>query len=357
MLGLILGLWLVARAAVWQSPFPSPTTRTELTNRSGEIQNTWTFNSGSDDRPAGPFRIPRHFGKSFALSALAEPGAPTGRSMPMARHRPVEMLAGQEWKWIGAKPRFPVSRGVANMTRQTGRSPFSKSEFSAFDRSLEPGQNRWSFDGWVLYRPHRGTPVLTGVVPTSYGGSQAGGVLNFSLAPKDPHHPRIYLRGTQAFVGASEAEAAFGMSARPVPGLPVRAMAEMRLQRVSGDIHLRPAVLAVTELPPARLPLGARGEAYLQAGYVGGGSATPFVDGQARITREVASFDLGQVEIGAGLWGGAQEGAARLDAGPTASLHTQVGNAPARLSVDFRERLAGDAAPESGLAITFSVGF
>lgn len=259
--------------------------------------------------------------------------------------------------WMAAMSQFPVPQEVAAMLRRTSVPVHRESAPPGFDRSIVPGQNRWSFDGWVLYRPARGTAGFTGVIPTSYGGSQAGGVLNFSLAPANRHSPKLYVRGTQAFVGAREAEAAFGLSARPVPAIPVRAMAEMRLQRVSGDNRLRPAVLAVTELAPAPMPLGAQGEAYVQAGYVGGEFATPFVDGQARITREVAQFDLGQLAIGAGVWGGAQKGAARLDVGPTASVQSHVGDVPTRLSVDFRERVAGDAAPGSGVAVTFSVGF
>lgn len=134
-------------------------------------------------------------------------------------------------------------------------------------------------------------------------------------------------------------------------------MAEVRIQRVGGDNRLRPAILAVTELEPVRLPLGTRGETYAQVGYVGGDFATPFVDGQARITREVAEFDLGHLDVGSGVWGGAQKGAKRLDIGPTASVHTRIGEVPARLSIDYRERVAGDAAPRSGVAVTFSVGF
>ena len=56
-------------------------------------------------------------------------------------------------------------------------------------------------------------------------------------------------------------------------------------------------------------------------------------------------------------WGGAQKQAARLDIGPTASVAFRLGEARARIAVDYRLRVAGHAAPASGPAVTFSAGF
>ena len=101
-----------------------------------------------------------------------------------------------------------------------------------------------------------------------------------------------------------------------------------------------------------------RGEAYVQAGYVGGRFETAFVDGQARIDRRLMRLgDDEEVRAGVGAWGGAQKGAARLDVGPTASVAFRLGDAPSRIAVDYRLRVAGDAAPASGPAVTFSAGF
>ncbi|MCR2834814.1 hypothetical protein [Parerythrobacter lacustris] len=325
--------------------------------RSAEIAVAVGSQTSSEEGPSAALSDPLQAEQFFALKTMAETGTPAERGMLVSRHRSVEVLAGHQMMWMAAMSQFPVSSDVAALLRQTSFPAYIEDANAGFERPTVTRQNRWSLDGWMLYRPDSGTPGFTGGIPTSYGASQAGVVVNFSLAPTDRHLPRIYVRGTQALVGARETEAAFGLSARPVPSIPVRAMAEMRVQRVSGDNRLRPAIVAVSEMTPVKLPLGARGEVYAQAGYVGGDFATPFVDGQARITREVAKIELGQVDVGTGLWGGAQNGAARLDVGPTASIHTRVGEVPARLSVDYRERLAGDAAPGSGVAVTFSVGF
>ena len=49
--------------------------------------------------------------------------------------------------------------------------------------------------------------------------------------------------------------------------------------------------------------------------------------------------------------------AARLDVGPSAMVSFRLGEAQSRVAVDYRLRVAGDAAPASGPALTFSAGF
>jgi hypothetical protein len=51
-------------------------------------------------------------------------------------------------------------------------------------------------------------------------------------------------------------------------------------------------------------------------------------------------------------------GAARLgDIGPSASLRFPLDGGSARLAIDYRHRIAGNAAPASGVALTLSAGF
>jgi len=108
----------------------------------------------------------------------------------------------------------------------------------------------------------------------------------------------------------------------------------------------------------ARLSIfGVRGEAYVQAGYVGGRFATAFVDGQARAERRVARLGEAEITAGTGAWGGAQKGAGRLDIGPTAAVSFRLGEARGRVAADYRFRVAGEAEPKSGPALTLSAGF
>ena len=230
----------------------------------------------------------------------------------------------------------------------------------ALVRREQGGEDRWSADAWILLREDTTTAVTSG--RGSYGQSQIGMVARYRLMPSSNHRPTLYYRASRALAGARESEAAFGAAARPLPGLPVVLAAEMRFTRSGGRTLTRPAIYAVTELAPLELPGGFTGEAYVQAGYVGGEFSTAFVDGQVRGEREV--FDLGalgELTAGGGAWGGAQEGATRLDIGPSASLRLDLGGTPqgipARVSMDWRFRVAGEAEPQSGPALTISAGF
>ena len=225
--------------------------------------------------------------------------------------------------------------------------------------SASSGASRWSADAWLLARDDSVRASAPANQP-SYGRSQAGAVLRYRLAPSSTHAPQAYVRASGALKAPHDAELAGGLSARPIGSLPVRLAAEVRVVDTQGGADVRPAAYAVTELPPFELPLGTRGEVYAQAGYVGGDFATGFVDGQARITRDLARLDRAGrslLSAGAGAWGGAQKGAKRLDVGPSAAVSFSVGQVFSRLAVDYRVRVAGDAQPRSGPALTLSAGF
>jgi hypothetical protein len=68
-------------------------------------------------------------------------------------------------------------------------------------------------------------------------------------------------------------------------------------------------------------------------------------------------FGEAEVSAGAGVWGGAQKGAARLDIGPTAAASFRLGESRGRVAADYRFRVAGEAEPRSGPALTLSAGF
>lgn len=187
-------------------------------------------------------------------------------------------------------------------------------------------------------------------------------MLQYRLARSSRLDPRLCLRAYQALIEGGERELALGASLRPLSRVPLRLAAEARYTETMFGTEIRPAAYAVTELNPIRLPLGTRLEAYGQAGWVGGAAATPFADGQAVVIRDLPfvgrlSRDALRMSFGAGVWGGAQEDAQRLDIGPSLRFDVRVGKVPARVSVDWRQRVAGDAAPRSGVAATISAGF
>ena len=84
--------------------------------------------------------------------------------------------------------------------------------------------------------------------------------------------------------------------------------------------------------------------------------------GYARATcsstaRSASRAPVGAVELGVGAWGAAQPGAARLDAGPGLAYRLPLRGANVRIEADWRFRLAGDAAPGSGPALTLATDF
>jgi hypothetical protein len=269
------------------------------------------------------------------------------------------MLASHQLMWMSALSRVPVAPEIAAYIAAIQPQQPTVAPAIATGNIAEP--KRWSFDSWVFLRPQSSQTPTSGPFPSTYGASQAGAVLRYRLMPSNRHKPSAYLRATQALASVQEADIAIGLSARPFAKVPITAQAEARASRRPGNTEFRPAAFLVTDLPPAELPLGVRVSAYGQAGYVGGEFATAFADGQVRVDREVGNFNLAKLEprlrAGAGAWGGAQKGASRLDVGPTASLDIKIGKAPARLSMDYRHRVVGDAEPQSGVAITLSTGF
>jgi hypothetical protein len=99
-------------------------------------------------------------------------------------------------------------------------------------------------------------------------------------------------------------------------------------------------------------------DAYGAAGVVGARHRDVFAEGQLRATHAVTRAGIVRISAGAGAWGGTQPGVSRVDIGPTLVMRVERPNAPApRLSLDYRQRIAGDAAPASGIAITLSADF
>lgn len=220
---------------------------------------------------------------------------------------------------------------------------------------------RWSGDNWLLMRAGSGAAAQAPGA-ASYGASQAGAVVRYRLGRGDLHESYGYLRTSLAInAPGKDKEVALGFGFRPLRRVPLRVLAEARLQDTKGSaMQVRPVATMVTELAPQRLPLGLTAEAYGQAGYAGGRGATAFYDVQAVVERALPGVGgrNRDLRLGAGLWSGGQEGAVRLDVGPRASFRIDLGDvSPARVALDWRFRVAGNARPGSGPAVTVASSF
>jgi hypothetical protein len=377
MLGLLFVIWGAGRTMLWESPFPLslPSSEIFLAERAsvpaippapteilwddqGEATALLTNRQEYRGADAGSFGVSEPIGQQQPARIRMSSAVAAGHSFLMAAAFKVD--------W--SDDRTDASAGAAggNQSRVSPVAP----PFADQSGAAANDSDRWSLDAFAFYRQGSGsTSISQGRVPV-YGASQIAVNLQYRIDPSSRRDPRAYVRAYRAFVPDAENELAIGLSARPYGPVPVRVAAELRATNNRFGTEIRPAAYAVTELPAARLPFDLRMEAYGGAGYVGGSADTAFVDGQVAITREVASFagplagsgynasdQRIRLSFGGGAWGGAQKDASRLDVGPTIRLDLTLGEVPARLSVDWRERVAGDAAPESGIAATLSTRF
>lgn len=146
-------------------------------------------------------------------------------------------------------------------------------------------------------------------------------------------------------------EVAVGVDWRPLHHLPIRVLLEQRLAIDAGQNA--PAALVVTGIGPRPIAPGMVVTAYAQAGAVARTRIEPFADGAVRASMALTPA----IDLGLGLWGGAQRDAQRLDAGPTLGVALPVADRRVRLSLDWRQRIAGRAAPGSGPALTLAGDF
>lgn len=372
--GLLIAVWISGRVMLWESPFPAGSLLLpevapliadgglESTDAGGELAEV--ASEEQDGELVGDQLATLTEGQMAFLATMSSNRAGfAGSPVIEVYGERVRIGAGHQLLWAAALSHVPLPRSVQSvLDRAAPGASFAQSPPFAAPRSPGVKPDRWLLDAWAFGRQGSSSIAISqGRVPI-YGASQVGANLQYRLAPSSSRDPRAYVRAYRALVSNGETEVAVGVSARPTAKLPLRAFAEARVTENPFGTEVRPAAFAVTELPPVRLPFGILAEAYGQAGYVSGDAATPFADGQVAVTREVARFDLSstrsaRVSVGAGAWGGAQEDAERVDVGPTMRLDMTIGEVPARLSLDWREQVAGDASPGSGAAITLSTRF
>jgi len=207
--------------------------------------------------------------------------------------------------------------------------------------------DRWQVSSWALVRSQEvglpGSSALSGT--GNLGGSQAGARLTYLVNRQVSASLR-----TSSDIGRRGFEVAGGVRVQPLQSIPFWVTAERR-QRV-GQFGGRNAfaIFAETGLFQQPLPLELSLDAYLQGGVVGLRSRDLFVDGALAITRPVYRT----LSAGFGVWGGAQPGLYRLDVGPRVSMQVRKN---VRVHFDYRHRLAGNALPGSGPAITLAADF
>lgn len=183
--------------------------------------------------------------------------------------------------------------------------------------------------------------------PVQLGGGQAGVRVRLPIAAGD----RVALVGRVAAPLAGRgSEAALGVEWRPGGGT-VAIVAERRMALDGGADGTGLGVIAgIDRAIGERIVV----EGYGQAGMVVRAGAEPYADGAVRMLYRVGH---GRLRLGVGSWGVAQREGARVDIGPSAVAMVPLGGQVVRLSLDWRARVAGKAAPGSGIALTLGSDF
>lgn len=216
-------------------------------------------------------------------------------------------------------------------------------------RVTQTSTARFSVSGWALVRSSAAPALATG---GQLGGSQAGARARVQLAPQ----LHAALRLSTPLGQDLGAEAALSLDWRPDPKFPVIFTIERRvgLDRGGRDAFAAGVFGGVDQV---RLPGGLRLDGYGQAGIVWLKRRDPYIDGAVRIEGALPKLSGANIALGAGVWGGAQPGAARADFGPQIVLRIPVARGGLRLGAEWRERVAGSARPGSGPTLSLCADF
>ena len=237
---------------------------------------------------------------------------------------------------------WPLSR-IASTAWPSRRSS-TPAPVSA-EPQVPPRPDRFQLTSWVLFRNRSGAGSL--VSGGTLGGSQAGARLTYAFDPR----LSASVRTSSPIDGSRGGEIAAGIRVTPIPSIPVSITAERR-QRFGRSSTGRNAFALFAEGGVYQMPLPYHFslDAYAQAGVVGINSRDLFADGAFTLMRPI----YGPVSAGFGTWAGAQPGLYRVDAGPRLSMRVRHNM---RVDLDWRQRLAGNADPGSGPALTLAADF
>jgi hypothetical protein len=213
--------------------------------------------------------------------------------------------------------------------------------------------DRWSLAVYSQWRSG-GSAAVAGNRPPALGGSQSSARLDYRL--DSAGRWRGFARLTASPLDGGQADAALGLTLRPKAALPVELHIEQRFA-VAGPGRNRTLAYVAGGVDDRALGGGIRLSVYAQGGVAGPGDLEAFVDGAIMIDRPVWSQDGVELALGGIAAGAAQRGVARIDLGPRATLSLPGLGEGARVALDWRERIAGNARPGSGAVLTLSAGF
>ncbi|MBE1527626.1 hypothetical protein GGC65_002082 [Sphingopyxis sp. OAS728] len=361
---LCVGGWIVVRVMMSSDLAPPPTP--DPVSSPWSVPSTFAATdavpAGSPTTPAGrPIPpIPERESRSPALTAMPALAVKTPSA---AKAEPTGLGADRHGLRLALFARLlPAPPGGLARSAVAGAGPLWFP--LAPTASADPGQGKpfwiqrqlggWALAGWLYLREGSGNASEPIGAASQLGGSQAGLRLGYGFG--DTGRARAYGRATIAVQRPQQREVAFGLAFAPLAHLPVDVAIEQRIA-AGKEGRTALAIMASGGVSEVALPAGFRLDAYAQAGVVGARRRDGFADAAIVVDRRIGADDMSPLRLGALAAGAVQPGAARVDVGPRVTLRLPEVGEGSRIALDWRQRVAGDARPESGLALTLASDF
>lgn len=346
----VLTLWIGLRIMFW--------TPADIPQRL--LQSPNPFLPGLPALPAFDTGRPHEAGGAREPRRAIAPGAPYAQPptlypkqvFAVARQPRGERCGARCTRMLLAANIPPLSQAMLMRfaRRRSGIPPGNRPATQA-NPALSPA---FSLSAWAQWRSGDGIDALAD--DGELGGSQAGIAARYRVWRSAGAEAALAARLSRPIDRGNGAEAAIGIALRPAERIPVELIAERRIGLddggrdawslgIAGGVYRRP------------LPLGFELDGYAQAGIVGARRRDLYGDAALVVSRPVPLSERSMLSLGGGIWAGAQPGASRVDIGPEASVRLPAGDGGIRLSLSWRERVAGSAAPGSGPVLTLGADF
>lgn len=361
-LALLLGLWVLVRVAShWPgetytadppfSPFAQPLqqmTARGMDERRDPIVAPVLASDWPASKPARAGATPGILLQPRLTGSVTAPRDSTGHTGSQ----------GHAWR-LALRDGFDT---LSTATRRTLVMPQATRIFAPGLAPLTPlpswpdaAMARWSLAVTGYWRSGGGsTPTVGPGSAARLGGSQSTVRLSYLVDPGS--RLRAYVRAAHAPDRPDGADVAVGVALRPLRAVPVDVHIERRTV-VSGNGRDTTLVYAAGGIDNLRLTHDFRLSAYGQAGLADYGKVVGFADAAVAVQRDVAMHEGVRLSLGTIVAAAAQPGARRVDIGPRAVLALPDIGQGAQIALDWRERVAGNARPGSGLALTLAAEF
>jgi hypothetical protein len=334
----LIGCWIGGRAAYlgWKTSL-QPALSSVVKHHELAPRRWVSRPNGVDQRAALTIKTPE---RNRPAGGVARTTGKRHFGLSASRERPV---AAQQTRMQNA-----VADGHATDSSHGSNLPMEGQE-----KGGSFGNARWFGYGYSFWRLAGKGGTNAAAPGGQYGGSQGGLILGYDLQGPRDKGLALLLRAAATPDRGGE-ELALGLRWQRPAKLPLSLNAERRFVIDGRD---RWAVYAAGGIDAGPLPAKFTLDAFGQAGWTSGRDGGAFFDAQARVMRPVTTIGGITIKAGAGAWAGGQEDVRRLDVGPALAAQFPLAKTRLDLRLDWRQRVAGDAEPKSGPAITLSTGF